>query len=73
MSIQSEINASDLSTLVAPKFEGTVRMLLLKQIKASFLHPQFVSDVLKPMALDGLMDQTVTSLSGGESVKQRYR
>ncbi|KAF8960320.1 P-loop containing nucleoside triphosphate hydrolase protein, partial [Flammula alnicola] len=51
---------------ISPKFPGTVRMLLLKQIKAAFLHPQFQTDVLKPMTLENIMDQDVKTLSGGE-------
>lgn len=51
---------------ISPKFSGTVRMLLLKQIKQAFMHPQFQSDVLKPMSLDNIMDQEVKTLSGGE-------
>ncbi|KAF7308309.1 RNAse L inhibitor-type ATP-binding cassette protein [Mycena chlorophos] len=51
---------------ISPKFPGTVRMLLLKQIKAAFMHPQFQTDVLKPMNLEALMDQDVKTLSGGE-------
>jgi ATP-binding cassette subfamily E protein 1 len=51
---------------ISPKFQGTVRMLLLKQIKHAFMHPQFQSDVLKPMNLDAIMDQDVKTLSGGE-------
>lgn len=51
---------------ISPKFPGTVRMLLLKQIKQAFMHPQFQSDVLKPMSLDNIMDQEVKTLSGGE-------
>nr|GAT46438.1 RNAse L inhibitor-type ATP-binding cassette protein [Mycena chlorophos] len=51
---------------ISPKFPGTVRMLLLKQIKAAFMHPQFQTDVLKPMNLEPLMDQDVKTLSGGE-------
>jgi len=51
---------------IAPKFPGTVRMLLLKQIKAAFMHPQFQTDVVKPMNLDTIIDQEVTTLSGGE-------
>lgn len=51
---------------ISPKFPGTVRMLLLKQIKQAFMHPQFQTDVLKPMSLEGLMDQEVKTLSGGE-------
>ncbi|GAA6043427.1 hypothetical protein JCM8097_002850 [Rhodosporidiobolus ruineniae] len=51
---------------IAPKFPGTVRELLLKQIRAAFMHPQFNTDVLKPMNLENIMDQYVTTLSGGE-------
>lgn len=51
---------------IAPKFPGSVRELLIKQIRASFMHPQFNADVIKPMQLEMLMDQNVTTLSGGE-------
>src|SRR3984957_4369861 len=51
---------------ISPKFAGTVRMLLLKSIKAAFMHPQFQTDVVKPMSLDNILDQEVKTLSGGE-------
>lgn len=51
---------------ISPKFPGTVRMLLLKRIKQAFMHPQFQTDVLKPMNLETIMDQDVKTLSGGE-------
>ncbi|KAJ7307074.1 P-loop containing nucleoside triphosphate hydrolase protein [Mycena albidolilacea] len=51
---------------ISTKFPGTVRMLLTDQIKAAFMHPQFQTDVLKPMNLENLMDQDVKTLSGGE-------
>lgn len=51
---------------ISPKFPGSVRMLLIKRIKAAFMHPQFQSDVLKPMNLENIMDQEVKTLSGGE-------
>ncbi|KAG2075292.1 P-loop containing nucleoside triphosphate hydrolase protein, partial [Suillus decipiens] len=51
---------------ISPKFPGTVRMLLLKQIKAAFMLPQFQTEVMKPMTLDNIMDQDVKTLSGGE-------
>src|SRR5258708_1980619 len=51
---------------ISPKFPGSVRMLLIKQIKAAFMHPQFQTDVLKPMSLENIMDQEVKTLSGGE-------
>ena len=31
-----------------------------------FMHPQFGTDVLKPMNLDNIIDQEVKTLSGGE-------
>lgn len=61
-----KLNVSLKPQTIAPKFDGTVRMLLLKQIRASFMHPQFQSDVAKPMQLDNLLDQEVKTLSGGE-------
>ncbi|KDQ09355.1 hypothetical protein BOTBODRAFT_529440 [Botryobasidium botryosum FD-172 SS1] len=51
---------------IAPKFPGTVRELLMKQIKGAFLHPQFTTDVVKPMNLENIIDQEVKTLSGGE-------
>jgi ATP-binding cassette subfamily E protein 1 len=51
---------------ISPKFAGTVRMLLLKQIKPAFMNTQFQSEVLKPMNLENIMDQEVKTLSGGE-------
>lgn len=60
------LNVSLKPQTITPKFQGTVRMLLLKQIKAAFMHPQFQSDVVKPMNLDNIIDQDVQTLSGGE-------
>ena len=51
---------------ITPKFQGTVRQLFFKKIKAAFLSPQFQTDVLKPMNLDNIMHQEVKTLSGGE-------
>jgi ATP-binding cassette subfamily E protein 1 len=61
-----ELNVSYKPQKINPKFPGTVRMLLLKKIKAAFLHPQFQTDVIKPMQIDPILDQQVTHLSGGE-------
>jgi len=60
------LNVSLKPQKIAPKFPGTVRMLLLKQIKAAFMHPQFNTDVIKPMQIETIMDQEVQTLSGGE-------
>jgi ATP-binding cassette subfamily E protein 1 len=51
---------------ISPKFPGTVRTLLLKKIKDHWMHPQFQSDVAKPMRVEELLDQDVKHLSGGE-------
>ncbi|KAI9738927.1 MAG: Fe-S cluster-binding ribosome biosynthesis protein [Claussenomyces sp. TS43310] len=51
---------------ITPKFEGTVRQLFFKRIKAAFLSPQFQTDVVKPLKLDDFIDQEVKNLSGGE-------
>ncbi|SPN96889.1 probable RNase L inhibitor [Cephalotrichum gorgonifer] len=51
---------------ITPKFEGTVRQLFFKKIRAMFLSPQFQTDVIKPLKLDDFIDQEVKNLSGGE-------
>jgi ABC transporter len=38
---------------ISPKFTSTVRNLLHKRIQTSYMHPQFVSDVMKPMQVGG--------------------
>lgn len=63
---EQHLNISMKPQTIAPKFPGTVRELLLKQMRASFMHAQFNTDVIRPMALDMIMDQLVTTLSGGE-------
>jgi len=61
-----QLNVSYKPQKISPKFEGTVRMLLHKKIRDATIHPQFVSDVMKPMLMEPLMDQEVKHLSGGE-------
>jgi ATP-binding cassette subfamily E protein 1 len=51
---------------IAPKFPGTVRQLFIKKIKGMFMHPQFQTDVVKPLNIEDIIDQNVTNLSGGE-------
>ncbi len=51
---------------ISPSFEGTVRQLLYAKIKEAYTHPQFTTDVIKPLNLDGIIDQEVKNLSGGE-------
>ncbi|KAG0347540.1 Fe-S cluster-binding ribosome biosynthesis protein [Podila humilis] len=61
-----ELNVSYKPQKIAPKFQGTVRMLFLKKIKSAFMHPQFNTDVLKPLQTEPIIDQEVGNLSGGE-------
>ena len=65
-----ELSVSLKPQTVLLKFPGTVRMLLLKQIKVAFMHPQFHSDVLKLMNLDNVMDQEVKTPSGADEVNR---
>ena len=51
---------------ISPKSEGTVRMLLHEKIRDAYVHPQFVTDVMKPLRIDDIMDQEVQNLSGGK-------
>jgi len=61
-----EMNVSYKPQKISPKFTGTVRELLMKKIREAYMHPQFQSDVAKPMKIDPIIDQEVRHLSGGE-------
>jgi len=61
-----ELHISYKPQKISPKSEGTVRMLLHDKIRDSYVHPQFVTDVMKPLRIDDIMDQEVQNLSGGE-------
>lgn len=61
-----KLNVSYKPQKIAPKFQGTVRMLFLQKIKGMFMHPQFQTDVVKPMEIEPIIDQQVQNLSGGE-------
>jgi len=60
------LNVSYKPQKISPKFEGTVRMLLQKKIRDAYLHPQFMTDVTKPLMIEQIIDQEVKHLSGGE-------
>ncbi|CBZ55526.1 RNase L inhibitor, related [Neospora caninum Liverpool] len=51
---------------ITAKYQGTVRDLFFAKIRESFNHPQFQTDVVKPLQLETIMDQEVQHLSGGE-------
>lgn len=61
-----ELNVSYKPQKISPKFQGTVRQLLHKRIRDSYVHPQFVSDVMKPLQIENIIDNGVQNLSGGE-------
>lgn len=61
-----ELNVSYKPQKISPKFDGTVRQLLHIKIRDAYLHPQFMTDVTRPMRIEELLDQDVQHLSGGE-------
>jgi len=61
-----QLNISYKPQKISPKSEGTVRQLLHDKIRDAYVHPQFVTDVMKPLRIDDIMDQEVQNLSGGE-------
>jgi ATP-binding cassette, sub-family E, member 1 len=61
-----DLNVSYKPQSFTPKFVGTVRQLLHARIREAYIHPQFVSDVMKPLVMDNIIDNNVQTLSGGE-------
>ncbi|KAL3917872.1 MAG: hypothetical protein SGILL_004509 [Bacillariaceae sp.] len=61
-----DLNVSYKPQKIAPKFTGTVRELLHKRCREAYVHPQFISDVMKPLMIDRIIDYGVQNLSGGE-------
>lgn len=61
-----DLNVSYKPQKISPKFQGTVRQLLHNRIRDAYVHPQFVSDVMKPLVIDNIIDNGVQNLSGGE-------
>ncbi|GFP79874.1 ABC transporter e family member 2 [Phtheirospermum japonicum] len=61
-----EFNVSYEPQKISPKFQSTVRMFLHQKIRDLYMHPQFMSDVMRPLLIEQPMDQEVVNLSGGE-------
>eukprot|EP01065_Artemidia_motanka_P039825 TRINITY_DN4910_c3_g1_i1.p2 TRINITY_DN4910_c3_g1~~TRINITY_DN4910_c3_g1_i1.p2 ORF type:complete len:661 (+),score=278.04 TRINITY_DN4910_c3_g1_i1:82-1983(+) len=61
-----QFNISYKPQTIAPKFQGPVKALLQTKIHDSYLHPQFQTDVYKPLNVEDIIDQEVQHLSGGE-------
>jgi len=61
-----QLNVSYKPQKISPKFQGTVRELFHKRIRDAYVHPQFISDVMRPLNIEDLIDHNVQILSGGE-------
>lgn len=61
-----DLNVSYKPQKISPRFRGTVRELLHKRIRDTYVHPQFNSDVMKPLLMENILDNGVQNLSGGE-------
>ncbi|XP_043233212.1 ATP-binding cassette sub-family E member 1-like [Amphibalanus amphitrite] len=61
-----QMNISYKPQKISPKSTGTVRQLLHEKIRDAYVHPQFVTDVMKPLKIEDIIDQEVPNLSGGE-------
>ncbi|XP_025410141.1 ATP-binding cassette sub-family E member 1 [Sipha flava] len=60
------LNVSYKPQKISPKSQCMVRVLLHEKIRDAYVHPQFVTEVMKPLKIDDIMDQEVQNLSGGE-------
>ena len=61
-----KLNISYKPQKISPKFEGTVQELLEAKIGKMFSHPQFNTDVIKPLNIQPLLTHKLKTLSGGE-------
>ena len=48
-----------MTCIILPFFQTTVRVLLHEKIRDSYVHPQFIADVIKPLQIEPIMDQEV--------------
>lgn len=51
---------------IVPKYEGTVRSLLLSKAKGCLVDTALALDVVNPLGVNKLLDRKVSELSGGE-------
>jgi ATP-binding cassette subfamily E protein 1 len=54
-----QLNVSYKPQMISPKFQGTVRQLLHKKIRDAYIHPEFSTQVMKPMSMEAIMDNGV--------------
>lgn len=60
------LNVSYKPQKISPKSQKTVKDLLMEKIFDMYRHPQFQTDVVKPLQIEQIQDQMVADLSGGE-------
>ncbi|KAJ6668771.1 hypothetical protein lerEdw1_012255 [Lerista edwardsae] len=53
------LNVSYKPQKISPKSTGSVRQLLHEKIRDAYTHPQFVTDVMKPLQIENIIDQEV--------------
>ncbi|XP_023287111.1 ATP-binding cassette sub-family E member 1-like, partial [Seriola lalandi dorsalis] len=53
------LNVSYKPQTISPKFKGSVRALLHEKIRDAYTHPQFITDVMKPLQIESIIDQDV--------------
>lgn len=61
--IWHNLHLSDALVEPGPRCAAQVRELLHKRIRDAYLHPQFQTDVMKPLSIEPLMDQQVLAAS----------
>jgi len=61
-----ELNISYKPQKISPKSDKTVRLLLHEKLTHTWQNPQFMTDVVRPLQIEDLLDQEVKTLSGGE-------
>ena len=66
------LNMSYKPQKISPKFKGTVRELLHNKIRDSYIHPQFISDVMKPLQIESIIDQEVPESPYKYCLKMEY-
>ncbi len=57
------LNISYKPQKISPKSQGTVQQLLHEKIRDAYVHPQFVTDVIRPMKIEDIMDQVSQAFS----------
>lgn len=61
-----KLNVSYKPQTIAPKFDGTVRDLLMTKLADLWSQSLFKTEVLIPLDIESLLDNEVQTLSGGE-------